>query len=84
MGKINVMKHAFVPEHRPVSKEDEEEILEGMNVPKDKLPKILKSDPVLQQLEGVHGKIEEGRIIKIVRNSSTAGEANAYRLVVDR
>ncbi len=84
MGKINVMKHAFVPEHRLVSKEEEEEVLKDLKVPKDKLPKILRSDPVLQQLEGVHGKIEEGRIIKVVRKSSTAGEAYAYRLVVER
>ncbi|MFO8109886.1 MAG: DNA-directed RNA polymerase subunit H [Thermoplasmata archaeon] len=84
MGKINVMKHTFVPEHGLVPKEDEKDILLKLNVSKDKLPKILKSDPVLQQLEGVEGKIEEGRMVEIIRKSSTAGEAYAYRLVVNR
>ncbi len=84
MGKINVMKHAFVPEHRLVPKEKEEKIVKDLDVPKDKLPKILKSDPVLKQIEGVYGEIQEGRMIEIVRNSDTTGEAYAYRLVVDR
>ncbi len=84
MGKINVMKHSFVPEHKLVPKEKEEELLGRIKAPKDKLPKILKTDPVLLQMEGIHGKIEEGRIIEIIRKSDTAGQAHAYRMVVNR
>lgn len=84
MGSINVMKHGFVPEHRLVPKEKEDEILKNLDAKKDQLPKIVKSDPVIEQLETVHGEIDEGRLIEVRRESSTAGVANVYRLVVER
>ncbi len=84
MEDINVMKHRLVPEHRLVPVEKEEEILSGLHVSKDKLPKVLRSDPVLSQLEAIEGDIKEGRIIEIIRESKTAGKAKVYRLVVDR
>ncbi len=85
MGKkVNIMNHDLVPEHDLVPKEDEEDILKKLNVPKNKLPKILKSDPVIRQMESVHGDIEEGRLIEVNRISKTAGVAKAYRLVINR
>ena len=84
MGKFNVMKHGFVPEHHLVPKEDEESILEKLEVGKQDLPKILKSEPVIEQMEKVHGDIEEGRLIEVVRESKTAGVAKVYRLVISR
>ncbi|MFO7990901.1 MAG: DNA-directed RNA polymerase subunit H [Thermoplasmata archaeon] len=85
MGKkVNIMNHDFVPEHNLVPKEEEDEILKKLEVPKNKLPKILKSDPVVKQMESVHGDIEEGRLIKVKRISKTAGVAEAYRLVINR
>ncbi len=84
MGSINVMDHGFVPEHRLVPKEEEDEILERLDAEKDQLPKILRSDPVIEQMEGTYGEIEEGRLIKINRESSTAGVAEVYRLVIER
>ncbi|MGM0405572.1 MAG: DNA-directed RNA polymerase subunit H [Thermoplasmatota archaeon] len=84
MGNFNVMKHGFVPEHHLVPKEDENEILETLEVGKQDLPKILKSDPVIEQMEKVHGDIEEGRLIEVVRESKTAGVAKVYRLVISR
>ncbi|MGM0510074.1 MAG: DNA-directed RNA polymerase subunit H [Thermoplasmatota archaeon] len=84
MGSINVMKHGFVPEHDLVPKEDEDEILKSLDAEKDQLPKILKSDPVIEQLETNYGEIEEGRLIEVKRESSTAGVAKVYRLVIER
>ncbi len=84
MGSFNVMKHGLVPEHRVVPQDREEEILEDIDLSRDKLPKILKSDPVLQHLEKVHGDIEEGRIIEVNRESETAGVAKVYRLVIEK
>jgi len=48
------------------------------------LPKIRKSDPVIQVLERIEGPIEEGRIIRVTRVSGTAGVSEAYRLVIGR
>ncbi|MFP4608339.1 MAG: DNA-directed RNA polymerase subunit H [Candidatus Aenigmatarchaeota archaeon] len=82
--EINILEHGLVPEHRLLSKDEEEEVLEELGVERENLPKILKSDPVIQQLEKVHGDIDVGRMIKIKRKSRTAGIATAYRLVVKR
>ncbi len=81
---VNVLEHGLVPEHNLVPKEDEEEILEELNVKRENLPKIRKSDPALKELEKVHGDISVGRIIEIKRKSRTAEVAKAYRLVVKR
>jgi DNA-directed RNA polymerase subunit H (RpoH/RPB5) len=84
MGSFNVMKHGLVPEHRLVDKDKEEEILQTIDIDKQNLPKILKTDPVIQHMEKTHGDIEEGRIIEIRRDSPTAGVAKAYRLVIKK
>ena len=84
MGKFNVMKHGFVPEHHLVPEDDEEDILKRLDIGKQDLPKILKSDPVIEQMEKVHGDIKEGRMIEIIRDSPTAGVAKVYRLVISR
>ncbi len=82
--EMNVLKHGLVPEHRLLSKDEEKEILEQLDVDRENLPKILKSDPAIKQLEKVHGDIKVGRMIRIKRKSRTAGVATAYRLVVKR
>ena len=51
-------------------------LLEKLNASKDKLPAILKSDPAIKKL-----KPKKGDIIKIERNSETAGKAIYYRVV---
>ncbi|MEF8873957.1 MAG: DNA-directed RNA polymerase subunit H [Candidatus Thermoplasmatota archaeon] len=82
--EINILEHGLVPEHRLLSKDEEEEVLEELGVERENLPKVLKSDPVIKQLEKVHGEIQVGRIIQIKRKSRTAGVTTAYRLVVKR
>ena len=64
---FNVLKHVLVPEH---------------HLTPDQLPKIRKSDPGIKVLESIHGPIDEGRVVKIVRKSETAEEFVAYRLVI--
>ncbi len=84
MGSLNVMKHAMVPVHRLVPENEEEKILESLGTSKNKLPKILKSDPAVEQLIEISGDIKEGRMVEIERESPTAGISKAYRLVVKR
>ncbi len=82
--EIEVLKHGLVPEHRLLSEEEAKDVLEDLEIKKENLPKILKSDPAIRHLEKVHGDIEVGRVIEIKRKSRTAGMATAYRLVVKR
>lgn len=79
-----MLEHQLVPEHRLVAEEEAEGILKKLRITKDQLPKIHRSDPVIQVLERIEGPIEEGRIIKVTRVSGTAGVSEAYRLVIGR
>lgn len=79
-----MLEHQLVPEHRLVAEEEAERVLKALRITKDQLPKIHRSDPVIQVLERIEGPIEEGRIIKVTRVSSTAGVSEAYRLVIGR
>ena len=72
-----------MPEHHLLTEEQAAEVLKELQVEKDKLPKIRMDDPAVVYLEQIHGKIQEGSIIKIIRKSETAGEFIAYRLVIN-
>ena len=84
MPDINVFRHEFVPEHYLVSKEEEKILLSDLRIKREQLPKIRREDPVVRLLERIEGPIDEGRIIKIIRRSETAGVAVAYRLLIER
>jgi len=82
MVRFNVLEHELVPEHYLVPEEEEEDILMQLGVKKENLPKIRKSDAVLRVLERKYGHIKVGSLIKIVRESPTAGRIVVYRVVV--
>ncbi len=84
MTEINVMLHHLVPEHILLSEKEAEAVLKELKLSKEQLPKIRRDDPPLKILEKIHGEIEEGRVIKILRRSETAGVAVVYRLVVEK
>ena len=80
-NSFNVLRHVLVPEHHLLSEEDADAVLARKGMTRDQLPKIRKSDPGIKVLETIHGPIDEGRVIKVVRKSETAQEFVAYRLV---
>ena len=82
--RFNVLEHQLVPEHRLVPEEEAARVLNTLKITKDQLPKIHRSDPVIQVLERIEGPIDEGRIIRVTRISGTAGVSEAYRLVIGR
>jgi len=82
--RFNVLEHKLVPEHRLLAPEEADEVLKRLRITRDQLPKIRKTDPVIRVLEKVHGPIEEGRIIRVLRLNQTAGVSEAYRLVIGR
>ena len=76
--KFEVKDHILVPKHEKLNEEDSKKILERYNISKLQLPKISKKDSAIKELE-----INPGNIIKITRNSATAGKSVFYRLVID-
>jgi DNA-directed RNA polymerase subunit H len=81
MGKFNVLQHDLVPEHHLVPVEEEDKVLKELDISKDLLPKISRNDPTIKALEDIHGKLDNGRIIKIIRKSPTVGYSIYYRVI---
>ena len=75
---FDVMKHDLVPRHELLSDEEARGIIERYGVTPDQLPKISANDPVARAV-----RAKPGQIVKIKRKSPTAGEAVAYRYVVE-
>jgi len=73
---FNITHHQLVPKHTLLSSEEEEEILEKYNTTKNKLPKILRTDPIVQ-----YYGMKPAQICKIIRKSPEVGESVYYRLV---
>jgi len=78
MAEIDVMSHELVPLHEVLSETEGEDVLKGFNLKKDQLPKILITDPCAKRISA-----KVGDIIKITRESPTAGLSEFYRVVVD-
>jgi len=72
-----ISKHELVPEHEVLTVEEADSLLNEFNISKGQLPKILITDAVVKNI-----KADIGDIIKITRNSQTAGTAVVYRVVV--
>ncbi len=70
--------HSLVPEHSILSNSEKKELFETKHVEIKTLPKILINDPALLNL-----KVKVGDIIKIERDSDTAGLTVYYRAVIE-
>ena len=76
--KFDVTEHVLVPKHSKISDKEKKELLDKYSASLKELPRILKADPAIQNLD-----VKEGDIIKILRKSPTAGEIVFYRRVVN-
>src|SRR5207244_11221515 len=72
--RFNVLEHQFVPEHRLVAEEEADRGLKALKITRDQLPKIRKSDPVIQVLEKIEGPIEEGSNSRETLERETGGD----------
>ena len=77
MALKKLQDHFLVPKHEIVAKEKSLEILEELGTSAERLPRILLTDPMIQEIEA-----KKGDLIRIVRESPTAGTAIYYRIVV--
>lgn len=78
MQKQEPIEHALIPKHKKISDKDKKDLLERYNITLNDLPTIFKSDPALIGFD-----VEVGDIIKIERQSPTAGKTQFYRGVVN-
>ena len=69
--------HFLVPKHYLLPKEQAEKILNELGILPKQLPLIQKNDPAIKDFTPLSGDI-----IKVVRNSQTAGQTIFYRRVV--
>ncbi len=77
MAKLDILKHNLVPRHEVLQDEELEILLRAYNITKGQLPKILVNDPVIKKI-----KAKVGDVVKITRESRTAGKSVVYRVVV--
>ena len=74
---INITHHDLVPKHVISSDEEKKAVLKKYKIKESQLPKILTTDPVAKYLG-----VKRGQLVKIIRNSETAGIHVVYRIAV--
>ena len=75
---IDVRGHICVPQHEKLDEKAKQELLTGLQVTIKEIPRISIADPGIKHLEP-----KVGEVIKITRESYTAGIAVYYRVVVN-
>jgi len=75
--KFRLQDHILVPKHEILSDEEVKEILKILGISKEQLPKIKSTDPIIKEIGA-----KPGDVVKITRESLTAGKSVFYRLVV--
>ena len=74
--KFKVDKHILTPKHLKLGEREKVQLLEKYHVTSKELPKILKTDSAIKELDA-----KPGDIVKIIRKSPTAGESVFFRVV---
>lgn len=77
MSRLDISRHVLVSKHELLTKEETEKLLRDLGVTLDDLPKISTRDPMVKYL-----KAKRGDVIRVIRNSPTAGQSVGYRVVV--
>ena len=74
---FDVSTHTLVPKHELVTDTERKELYEYYAAKPGDFPKILITDPAIRHLA-----VKEGDVIRITRDSATAGSAIFYRVVI--
>ncbi|MHC1625750.1 MAG: DNA-directed RNA polymerase subunit H [Methanoculleaceae archaeon] len=76
---FNVLDHVMVPDHQVMSEREVEELFAQYRISHEQLPRIYHDDPAVR---AIGAKV--GDVIRITRQSQTAGIAEYYRIVIKR
>jgi len=77
-NQVLVPDHVYVPKHEIMSRPEAEDVLKKYNCKPTELPLIFVNDPAILGLG-----VKPGDMIKITRDSPTAGTSLYYRYVVE-
>ncbi len=77
MKDFEIEKHDLVPKHELLDDKQKEEVMKKFGITLKQFPRILETDPMVKFL---NAKI--GDVLKITRQSKTAGESEYYRVVI--
>lgn len=77
-ASFDLFEHELVPPHIIASDEEVELVLNHYGIEKNQLPRIYRDDPAVKVLGA-----RPGQIVRIQRESPTAGSTYYYRLVID-
>ena len=76
MAEFNVVNHELVPRHEILSEAEGKKIMDKFRLDQKQLPYLLIHDPVAKSIGA-----KPGQVIKITRDSPTAGTVVTYRLI---
>ena len=76
--KIDIQDHMLVPKHEIMTEEEISEEFSDVDYDYKNLPKIKSTDPVVKAIGA-----NEGNVLRITRESQTAGVFITYRIVED-
>lgn len=74
--KIDIQDHMLVPKHEIMTEEEISEEFSDVDYDFKDLPKIKANDPVVEAIGA-----EPGNVLRITRDSQTAGVFVTYRIV---
>ena len=78
MKETEEIKHVLVPPHELLKAEEIQTLIKRYNISISQLPRVYYKDPAVHHLD-----VKSGDVIRIIRQSPTAGKSIFYRLVVD-
>jgi len=76
--KLDVSNHILVPKHEKCSETEKKAVLKKFNIEIKDLPKISIYDAAIVDMN-----LQPGDVVKVTRDSPTAGKTIFYRVVIE-